>query len=84
MPIYEYVCTECNNKFEKLRPASKSAEPAECPSCHKEAERVFSRVYAFSSYAPGLTNPLGGGSSCSSCSSGSCSTCGSSGSDSNN
>jgi putative FmdB family regulatory protein len=75
MPIYEYVCSECRKKFEQLRPASKSGEDSECPTCHSRAERVLSRFCAFSSYGPGLANPVGGASSCASCSSSSCSTC---------
>ena len=76
MPIYEYFCSACRKKIEQLRPASKSGEDTECATCHGRAERVLSRFSAFSSYAPGLSNPVGGaGSSCSSCGSSSCGTC---------
>jgi len=33
MPIYEYECTECGQRFEYLLLPSSPA--AECPSCHK-------------------------------------------------
>ena len=36
MPIYEYVCGKCQNKFELMRPFSKSSDPADCPKCEKE------------------------------------------------
>lgn len=33
MPLYEYRCTQCGNRFEKIQ--SFSAEPeTECPKCH--------------------------------------------------
>ncbi len=36
MPIYEYRCTDCGNKFEKLvRRSGGVAEKVECPSCGK-------------------------------------------------
>ena len=34
MPIYEYVCRECGNRFEYLLLSSSAA--AKCPSCHKQ------------------------------------------------
>ncbi len=33
MPIYEYLCRQCGNRFEYLVLSSSPA--AECPSCHK-------------------------------------------------
>ncbi len=75
MPIYEYVCPDCDCKFELLRPLSQSADPASCPHCQKSAERVLSTFACFGTDDSGVTAPVGG-SSCSSCASGSCSSCG--------
>lgn len=77
MPIYEYLCPECDTKFEKMRPLSQSDQPAECPSCKKPARRKMSVFSAFSASLGGVpkTVPGAGSSSCSSCSSGSCSAC---------
>ena len=77
MPIYEYICSECNTKFEQLRPLSQSDQLADCPQCHKPARRKMSTFAAFSASLGGVpkTVPGAGGSSCSSCSSGDCSTC---------
>jgi len=38
MPIYEYLCESCGNKFEKLmrRSEADSAASAPCPSCGKQ------------------------------------------------
>jgi putative FmdB family regulatory protein len=78
MPIYEYICPECNTKFEQLRPLSQSDQPAECPKCKKPARRQLSTFAAFSASLGGVPKTIpgaGGGNSCSSCSSGDCSTC---------
>ena len=74
MPIYEYVCHDCDSRFEKLRPVSQSNEPAPCPKCAHDAERVLSIFASFTTNDSGVTAPVGG-SSCAGCSSGSCSTC---------
>jgi len=75
MPIYEYVCTDCESKFELLRPFSKADEVAECPHCKHDSERVLSSFCCVSTDSSGMTTSIGGGSSCSSCSSSDCSTC---------
>ena len=75
MPIYEYVCSECNAKFELLRSMSKADDDADCPECSKKAERVLSKFACFSTDSSGMTSAVGGGGSCSSCASGNCSTC---------
>ncbi len=58
MPIYEYVCKNCGNKFELIRFASDSDSGIECPGCGEEkAEKV-------------LSSPAGFQGSCQSCSGG--------------
>jgi putative FmdB family regulatory protein len=43
MPIYEYKCKKCENKFEMLRGMFDSDEDIKCPECGEEhPERVFS------------------------------------------
>ncbi|MBD3232609.1 MAG: zinc ribbon domain-containing protein [candidate division Zixibacteria bacterium] len=42
MPIYEYKCSTCGNKFEELRSLGKRDETAECPECNSKAERIVS------------------------------------------
>ena len=75
MPIYEYVCPDCEHKFELLRPLSRADEAAECPRCRKPARRGMSTFACFSTDESGLTSSVGG-SSCSTCGSSNCSTCG--------
>ena len=33
MPIYEYVCKDCHNHFEKLVSSANSTETIKCPEC---------------------------------------------------
>ena len=75
MPIYEYICSDCELKFELLRPLSQASEEASCPRCHKTAERKLSKFACFSTGKIGLTSPIGG-NSCSSCGATSCGSCG--------
>ncbi len=75
MPIYEYVCDACSNKFELMRPFSKSTEPADCPTCKHKAKRVLSRFACFSTSSSGEVAPISGGGGCAGCSSSSCATC---------
>jgi putative FmdB family regulatory protein len=63
MPMFEYVCRACGERFEELR----SADPADprpvCPECGSEEV-----VKLFSSFATSSSNPVrGGGGGASSC-----------------
>jgi putative FmdB family regulatory protein len=46
MPLYEYYCENCNDVFEALRSVSASEEPATCPKCGREAERIMPTTFA--------------------------------------
>jgi putative FmdB family regulatory protein len=64
MPLYEYHCPTCRNKFEKLQPMSSSSD-ADCPVCEQPARRAIS-VFASVSRGeaggePGPLPPLSGG-----------------------
>jgi putative FmdB family regulatory protein len=53
MPIYEYKCDDCGNKFEKL--VRRNAEVADlvCPSCgEKHLKQEFSTFSAHANGAP--------------------------------
>ena len=75
MPIYEYVCSDCNLKFELLRPLSQAGEGAPCSRCHNGAKRILSTFASFSKGDNGLTTPLAGSNSCGSCGLTSCDSC---------
>lgn len=67
MPIYEYQCLECGEKFEKLVRSMNSAPEIKCPKCGgQEVKKVFS---TFGIAASGsASEPI-----CPTCSSGVCS-----------
>ena len=75
MPIYEYLCPDCDLKFELLRRQSQASEAAPCPRCHNGAKRMLSACAFFSKSSEGSSAPIGGSSSCGSCSATSCGTC---------
>ncbi len=61
MPLYEYVCDNCQCKFELLRRMSQADEAVGCPSCeHDSAHRVLSLFAAISKGGNGSSEPDGG------------------------
>jgi putative FmdB family regulatory protein len=74
MPIYEYICSKCEQKFELLKPMSQAGKAVTCPKCGGKAGRVLSRFCSHSDESLDFMGS-GGGSACSSCSSDSCSSC---------
>lgn len=39
MPIYEYICTACNEKFSLLQKMSATEKDSECPKCRSKNVR---------------------------------------------
>ena len=73
MPIYEYDCAICKDRFEKL---VRNPNPTEvqCPSCgSKEVVRRFS---VFGMKSTGSFSPSTSSESAGSCSGGGCGNCG--------
>ena len=67
MPLYEYHCPTCKNKFDKLQ--SMSASAADCPNCEQPAKRIISVFAAVSGKESGDADfsplpPMGGGGCC--------------------
>ena len=52
MPLYEYFCPPCNDKFEVLRPVSKMDAAATCPEGHTTNNRVLSVFAPLAKGAP--------------------------------
>lgn len=48
MPVYEFVCRECQKPFEMVRPMSEAtATGVKCPDCGSHrVDRTYSNVYA--------------------------------------
>jgi len=65
MPIYEYICTECDRLFEKLHRSGEEDQEVQCPSCgQKSVRRVLSNFSSFfpagdSSCGPGRSSGFG-------------------------
>ena len=62
MPIYEYICKECNHAFETLVYGS---EQAECPKCHGHELTPQLSVFAMSAKSSTSASPSTG--PCNSC-----------------
>ena len=60
MPIFEYKCKICNNKFEEL--VSGDTENIKCPKCHSNQVEKLVSIFASSDASSGS----GFSSSCSS------------------
>jgi putative FmdB family regulatory protein len=72
MPLYEYYCVDCHEKFETIRPISQADEPIACDICQgMNTSRMLSVFFAHS----GGKVVAGSVPSCSSCASASCATC---------
>ncbi len=55
MPIYEFRCPACDERFELRRPMLDVDEPAACPSGHGDAVRLlpaFAAIGSASAPAP--------------------------------
>lgn len=74
MPIYEYICQNCEYEFEALRSMSHADLAMTCVKCGSEnLKRKISVFFAESggSAVSGMSEP-----SCGSCAGGNCSHCG--------
>ena len=69
MPIYEYVCDECETHFEKIV-INKQQEIA-CPKCASKKATIQLSVFATAG-SDGSSAPTGGSSSGGSCCGGGC------------
>ncbi len=50
MAIYEYFCAICKQEFEVRRPISEADEPAFCPKCRAQGERLISGFASRAAY----------------------------------
>ena len=50
MPIYEYQCTQCGEKFEARQPIGEDGSKLNCPKCDaRSSKRLFSSFFSSSS-----------------------------------
>jgi len=74
MPLYEYVCPEDKQRFEKLRPMSEGAS-ATCPTCGSTSPRVISMMAARVAVGVGADSYASPPSASASCSCGGAGCC---------
>lgn len=53
MPIYEYVCLDCHENFDALRPMADADSPIACEQC--ESEHTSRSLSVFYAHANGHT-----------------------------
>jgi len=77
MPIYEYQCTDCREKFDARRSFAEAESDAVCPRCGKTGKRILSKFACCSKDGSGgtVSSIAGTGGGCAGCTSGSCSSC---------
>ena len=61
MPIYEYGCASCGHQFDRLRPMSQMDDPAACPECDSDGQRMLSVFAVYSGGSNGETSAVPGG-----------------------
>lgn len=71
MPIYEYECEQCGERFEKL--VFGSSPTPECPACSGGDVKKVPSVFGFSSGGKTVTST--GGSGCDGCTASTCAGC---------
>jgi len=69
MPIYEYVCDDCETHFEKI--VINKQQEISCPKCASKKTTIQLSVFATAS-SGGSSAPSGGSSSGGSCCGGGC------------
>lgn len=73
MPIYEYICKDCNKQFEIIVTSSATRDKIACQHCGSPNTRktISATSYRVSSAGAGSSIPMGSGLSGGGCSSGS-------------
>jgi putative FmdB family regulatory protein len=62
MPIYEYICLDCNTVFDELRPMAKADAPIVCEDC--ESEHTSRMLSVFFAHSEGRNFPASNGAGC--------------------
>lgn len=73
MPIYEYVCQDCGERFELVRSMKDADVSTACKTC--QGVNTIRQLSVFFANSGGRV-VAGSTPGCSSCSGGSCATCG--------
>ena len=60
MPIYEYSCMKCGDRFEKLQKDS-THQPIDCPSCGSTVVKRELSTFSSAGASPSATECFSGG-----------------------
>ncbi|MGC9360611.1 MAG: FmdB family zinc ribbon protein [Anaerolineae bacterium] len=72
MPIYEYRCQDCGQRYDRRRPYADADAPAPCPACDStRSQRMLSRFAC----TGGEQSSSGDSAGCAGCSATSCAGC---------
>ncbi|HYR62962.1 MAG TPA: zinc ribbon domain-containing protein [Actinomycetota bacterium] len=64
MPLHEYLCHECEARFEAITPSAK-ADSVACPMCHAaQTRRLISVIAGIGRGSSAGPAPSGGGGGC--------------------
>ena len=64
MPLYEYICKNCDHRFEVLQRMGEGASDLSCPKCgEKQAKKQFS-TFASSSHGTASAAGFNAGAGC--------------------
>ncbi|MBN2555250.1 MAG: hypothetical protein JXA97_04860 [Anaerolineales bacterium] len=69
MPIYEFICRQCDAHYELRRPFAEASDPFYCPECGAETVKALGNIYVSGS-STSTSAP-----SCDGCGSHSCGSC---------
>ncbi len=80
MPLYEYICPDCQARFEVLRSFGQADAVVACPRCagtqaHKQIS-AFAAISKDSSGGSRMVASSSAGGGCAGCAGGNCSACG--------
>ena len=75
MPIYEFICSDCETVFDEWFSSSRAASIPDCPHC--SGRKVERRLSVFGISGSAVEKPVSGSGKggCAHCSSHNCSTC---------
>lgn len=58
MPLYEYYCHGCEGVFEVLRSMREASEPAPCPLCDRDGQRIMPTSFAAFTFRDGMARRI--------------------------
>jgi putative FmdB family regulatory protein len=73
MPIYEYLCKDCNTVFDALRGMSEADAAIECDRCG--GTHTVRKISLFAAHSESRVVAGGNSGACSTCGGGACSSC---------